>query len=228
MNFLIFFLILGGFLLLPLKALAFGPGVHLELSLKLLEKGFFLEGATGLAFLYGSIVPDFFVSSSTLKALFHREEAFERLLKGASSPFQMAFALGYRAHLEADRFAHQDLIPAFGRRLDLPVRAIHYYLEWTLERNRLPYWYFLRGLLLWPGHRKLDRFLLDSFELEPRKFLTRKWVSLTSYYLFKIRRRLPPTNLALLFERRFQSIYPKCLDQMRASILSSGVKGCES
>ncbi len=222
--------ILALFLLLlvfPEKALAFGPGVHLELALKLLERLDGLRGSLGFAFLYGNIAPDFFVSSAHLKALFHSHEAQEKLLKEARSPFELSFAQGYATHLEADRFAHEVLIPAFGRRLELPLRIIHYYFEWTLERNRSFYWYFLRGLLTWPGHRRLDHFILRAFELEYRTLWTRKWVSLTSYRLFKIRRRLPPTGLALLFERRFQSVHHRCLERMGTLLKSSGVKKCE-
>ena len=205
--------------LLPKVAFAFGPGVHLELALKFLEGGLLplpAKGALGLAFLYGNLAPDYFVSSATLKALWHREEAFLSLLRQAQSPEERAFSLGFGAHLAADRVAHEELIPALRRRLELPERLIHYYFEWTLERNRATSWYLLRGLLLWPGHRELEAFLTRAFELEPRRFMTRKWVSLSGYRLFKLKRRLPATSLAVLFERRFRAARPRCLEEMAA------------
>ncbi|NPA49823.1 MAG: zinc dependent phospholipase C family protein [Thermodesulfobacteria bacterium] len=225
--FLFLLLVIFSFFSLPAEALAFGPGVHLELALKLLERFSELKGPLGFAFLYGNIAPDFFVSSAALKALFHTEKAYQKLLRKADNPFTSAFAQGFGTHLEADQFAHERLIPAFKRRLELPLRLIHYYFEWTLERNRASYWYFLRGILTWPGHRKLDQFLIRAFELDPRQLLTRKWVSFTGYRLFKIKRRLPPTNLAILFERRFQSTLPRCLGRMETLLTSLEDKRCE-
>ncbi len=225
---LVLILVLILFLLTPKIVLAFGPGVHLELALDLLAKNLpSLKGVAGLAFLYGNIVPDYFVSSATLKALFHTEEAFKRLSRKAANDLERAFALGFGAHLAADQIAHEELIPAFKRRVDLPGKVIHYYFEWTLERNRAPFWFVLRGLLLWPGHRKLDFFLAETLALEPRRFMTRKWVSLTSYRIFKIKRRLSPTNLSLLFERRYQASKNRCLDKISAFLgLGPGEKIC--
>ncbi len=225
----LFFLVAFFWLLtLPEEALAFGLGVHLELALKLVEKFPNFKGILGLAFLYGNIAPDFFVSSTALKNLFHTQKAYRRLLFKAENALTLSFAQGFGVHLEADHFAHKNLIPAFKRRLDLPLRLIHYYFEWTLERNRASYWYILRGLLTWPGHRELDNFLSQTFALDPLHLLTRKWVALSGYRLFKIRRRLPLTNLALLFERRFQGAQPRCLEQMESLILSeNGERKCK-
>ena len=226
---LIFFGPLALVFLLPKVALAFGPGVHIELALKFLEGGLFpAEGALGLAFLYGNLVPDYFVSSATLKVLCHRKEAFLSLLRQARNPEERAFSLGFGAHLAADRVAHEELIPALRRRLELPERLIHYYFEWTLERNRAASWYTLRGLLLWPGHRGLDLFLTRALALEPRRLMTRKWVSLSSYRLFKLKRRLPATSLAVLFERCFRAARRRCLEEMAIYLEPSKEAGCGS
>ncbi len=208
-------------------AYAFGPGVHLELALKFLEKTAAFEGLLGLCFLYGNLVPDYFLSSGTLKKLFHNEETHLKLLTRAQSPGERAFVAGFGAHLKADKVAHERLVPALKRRLELPERLIHYYLEWTLERNRASKWYLLRGLLLWPAHQELDQFLIKALALDRYLFLTRKWVSLTSYRVFKIRRRRAPTNLALLFERCFQSAETRCLAEMATLIETpSGENRC--
>ena len=218
---LTFFFFTGG------SAYAFGPGVHLELALKFLEKTTIFDGLLGLCFLYGNLVPDYFLSSGTLKRLFHNEETYLKLLTRAQNPREKAFAAGFGAHLKADEVAHEILVPALKRRLELPERLIHYYLEWTLERNRAVKWYLLRGLLLWPGHQEEDNFLIKALALDRHLFLTRKWVSLTSYRIFKIKRRLAPTNLALLFERCFQSTERRCLAEMATLVETpSGENRC--
>ncbi|WP_169352788.1 zinc dependent phospholipase C family protein [Thermodesulfatator atlanticus] len=203
----------------PDKSFAFGPAAHIELALKILAEGpgcfKNLTGALGLAFIYGNLVPDFFIAPPRWKRLYHSFEAFEHLLLKAKKPCEHAFALGYGTHLLADKVAHEKIIPAFARRLDLPPRLIHYYFEWTIERNLSRNLFLLKGLYLWPGHRRLNLFVSSSFEIERHVMLTRKLITLSSMRLAKIRRRTPPNSLVKLFERRFLAALPSCLSEMQ-------------
>ncbi|OAG26855.1 zinc dependent phospholipase C family protein [Thermodesulfatator autotrophicus] len=203
---------------LPREVLAFGPGAHIELGLKLIEIGppcfRELTGSLGLAFIYGNLAPDFFIAPARFKRLYHSFEAFESLISRAQKPCEIAFSLGYGTHLLADNVAHGHLIPALERRLDLPGRLIHYYFEWTLERNRGQNFFLLKGIYLWPGHRRLNRFMASSFGLSSKVILSRKLITLSTLRLAKIKRVIPPSNLVLFFEKRFRAALPECLESM--------------
>ncbi|AEH44906.1 hypothetical protein Thein_1035 [Thermodesulfatator indicus DSM 15286] len=215
---ILLFLTLVLVILFPQEVLAFGPGAHIELGLKLIELGPScfrgLTGSLGLAFIYGNLAPDFFIAPARFKRLYHSFEAFEKLLLEAKSPDEIAFSLGYGTHLLADDVAHLHLIPALERRLDLPGRLIHYYFEWTLERNRGKNFFLLRGIYLWPGHRRLNQFMASSFGISTRIILSRKLLTLSTMRLAKIKRFIPPNNLVILFERKFQTALPRCLENM--------------
>ncbi len=213
--------------LFPASVLAFGPGVHLELSLRLFEELPLLNlslaqflSESGWAFLYGNIAPDFLVGRAGWREHYHSLRAARRLLSCAFRPELKAFSLGYLFHLVTDDVAHNQIIPAFQRRLGLPPRFIHYLLEWSLERDRRFSFYLLRGLLLWPGRHSLDLFLTKALGLETRTYFYRRALYVLSYRLSLVKRRREPTTLVQLFRRCYPDISKRCLKTALETLIS--------
>ncbi|WP_169309459.1 zinc dependent phospholipase C family protein [Hippea maritima] len=99
-------------LIIPQNSFAWGPSVHIGVSLASLEKlPDFLKIllASNLnEYLYGSLAPDFIVGKSLSEKDKHSHNwkiGFS-LLKNAQNDREKAFAYGYLSHLAADSVAH--------------------------------------------------------------------------------------------------------------------------
>lgn len=104
----------------PAEALAWGPGVHLQLAVDALSN--LTHVAPSLAhlmaqfprdFIYGSVSPDIFLSKMRAGYLFHCHNwRMGRLLLGeAHTDRQRAAVYGYLLHLAADVVAHNYYVP---------------------------------------------------------------------------------------------------------------------
>jgi hypothetical protein len=112
----LFFAVFG----LPSVALAWGPSVHLWIGDTLIQTvGAALPLTAALlrrharAFLYGCLAPDFFVGKGSTynEAHCHNWAAGKKLLAGAETEGQRAFAIGYMCHLSADVIGHNHFVP---------------------------------------------------------------------------------------------------------------------
>ncbi len=103
-------------LVVPHSAYAWGPGVHIGVSLSVLAQ----MGESILSvvlpnlneYLYGALAPDFIVGKKYLKKGHSHEwgVGFD-ILKSSRSDAEKAFAYGYLTHLAADAVAHGVMIP---------------------------------------------------------------------------------------------------------------------
>jgi hypothetical protein len=106
--------------LLPREALAWGPGLHLQLGTAALAQLQTLPPAVAAVigafpndFLYGCIAADITVGKKYTNYLrhCHRWQIGSQLLKEAKAPSQQACAWGYLTHLAADTIAHSYYVP---------------------------------------------------------------------------------------------------------------------
>ncbi len=120
--------------LVPHNAYAWGPGVHIGVSLSVLSQIGAPLASSIMAnlneFLYGALAPDFIVGKkfSRKEGHSHAWEVGFDILDNAETDAQKAFAYGYLAHLAQDAVAHGIMIP---REVgNLPHKsARHFYLE---------------------------------------------------------------------------------------------------
>ncbi len=114
------FWVIGVLLLVPAAPVAaWGPGMHLDLGLRLLEMSALSGGVLELlrrhrtVFLYGSVVADVVVGKELVKYEEHSHnwEVAARLARSARDDPDNAFALGYWTHLAADTVAHNIFVP---------------------------------------------------------------------------------------------------------------------
>src|SRR5208337_4442014 len=109
-------------LLIPQPAFAWGPVTHIALGMQVLATVITpdhpLQAALLKApevFLYGSLAPDIVQGrrlQSRLRRHSHNWDTGFALLQSASGDQQLAFAMGYLAHLGADVVAHNFFLPA--------------------------------------------------------------------------------------------------------------------
>jgi hypothetical protein len=109
-------------LILPEPALAWGPVTHIALGMQVLATVITPDHPLQAAllnlpevFLYGSLAPDIVQGrrlQSRLRRHSHNWDTGFALLQSASGDQQLAFAMGYLAHLGADVVAHNFFLPA--------------------------------------------------------------------------------------------------------------------
>jgi hypothetical protein len=123
-----------------------GPGVHIQLTLQLLERlrrrkrlrhsqQLVLENRD--AFLYGNIAADIinFKKYGGVKNHCHNWNIHERLAAHAARDDAKAFVLGYLCHLAADLVAHNHFVP-YSLVANLPPRLLgHGYWEAMADAN---------------------------------------------------------------------------------------------
>jgi len=109
-------------LILPEPALAWGPVTHIALGMQVLATVITPDHPLQAAllnipevFLYGSLAPDIVQGrrlQSRLRRHSHNWDTGFALLQSARGDQQLAFAMGYLAHLGADVVAHNFFLPA--------------------------------------------------------------------------------------------------------------------
>jgi hypothetical protein len=107
-------------ILMPNEALAWGPGIHLQLGSAVLNNLQLLKPALAAViaefpndFLYGCIAADITVGKKFTHYLLHchRWRVGMKVLENAATPAHRACAYGYLAHLAADTIAHNYFVP---------------------------------------------------------------------------------------------------------------------
>jgi hypothetical protein len=107
-------------ILMPNEALAWGPGIHLQLGSAVLNNLQLLKPALAAViaqfpndFLYGCIAADITVGKKFTHYLLHchRWRVGLKVLENAATPSHRACAYGYLTHLAADAVAHNYFVP---------------------------------------------------------------------------------------------------------------------
>jgi hypothetical protein len=107
-------------ILMPHEALAWGPGIHLQLGSAVLNNLQLLNPALAAViaefpndFLYGCIAADITVGKKFTHYLLHchRWRVGMKVLANADTPAHRACAYGYLSHLAADSIAHNYFVP---------------------------------------------------------------------------------------------------------------------
>jgi hypothetical protein len=107
-------------ILMPHEALAWGPGIHLQLGSAVLNNLQLLNPALAAViaefpndFLYGCIAADITVGKKFTHYLLHchRWRVGLKVLENAATPAHRACAYGYLTHLAADTVAHNYFVP---------------------------------------------------------------------------------------------------------------------
>lgn len=108
------------FLFDPPPAMAWGPGMHLDISLEILRHlALCLPAVKKLIekhpdeFIYGSVSPDIVVGKNYAGAIYHCHNwsIGKLILEEAKTDLERAAAWGYLTHLAADTVAHNYLVP---------------------------------------------------------------------------------------------------------------------
>ncbi len=153
---------------MPLQSFAWGPGVHIGVSLSVLDKlpdylRLLLMGNIN-EFLYGSLAPDFILGKTLSKEQKHSHNwsvAF-KILDNSKTDREKAFAYGYLSHLAADAVAHGILVNGMDKRLK---GAKHAYLEIAADNSCPATYKQLAKEVLKKYNRNLDenfKSLVDS------------------------------------------------------------------
>ncbi len=107
----------------PLNSFAWGPGVHIGVSLSIVDQLpdylRILIMSNLNEYLYGSLAPDFIVGKtlSEFSGHSHNWDVGFRILEMADSDRKKAFAYGYLSHLSQDAVAHGILANSMNGRL---------------------------------------------------------------------------------------------------------------
>ncbi len=130
------------FVAMPVEAMAWGGGTHLQIGLKVLESLHQLPAAMGTLlaayphdFLYGCLAPDITIGKkyTDYQSHCHRWQAGLRLLELAEDDSQRACAYGYLCHLGADLVAHNIYVPYKTIRSFSTMALRHTYWELRFE-----------------------------------------------------------------------------------------------
>ncbi len=122
------------FLLIPHNAYAWGAGVHMGVSLTIIDH---LDANTASIilsnineYLYGSLAPDFIIGKkySSESKHSHNWDIGFNLLHSAKSDRETVFAYGYLTHLASDASAHGMMMPKMTNN-DRSKGAKHIYIE---------------------------------------------------------------------------------------------------
>ncbi len=120
-------------ILAPHSAYAWGPGVHIGVSLSVLSQ--LGEGMLSIIlanlneYLYGSLAPDFILGKKyAKKGHSHKWEIGFDILESSKDDAERVFAYGYLTHLAADAVAHGIMIPELVGESH-HKNARHFYIE---------------------------------------------------------------------------------------------------
>ncbi len=152
---------------MPVESFAWGPGVHIGVSLSVLEKlpdylRLLLMGNIN-EFLYGSLAPDFILGKtlSGEKKHSHNWSVAFKILNNSKTDREKAFAYGYLSHLAADAVAHGLLVNSMDKRL----RGVkHAYLEIAADNSCPATYKQLAKEVLKRYNRNLDDNFKDSVD----------------------------------------------------------------
>ncbi len=132
MIYFVFFVLF--FILAPHSAYAWGPGVHIGVSVSILDQLNPQVASMLFAnlneYLYGSLAPDFVLGKKYSKSDKHTHSwdvGFD-ILHSAEDDKQKSFAVGYLTHLAADCVAHGIIIPQLTQE-HRHKNARHFYIE---------------------------------------------------------------------------------------------------
>jgi hypothetical protein len=157
-----------GFFGLPDVAFAWGPSVHLWIGDVLIQS---LAAVAPLvaalirrharSFLYGSLSPDFYVGKGST---YHDEHCHNwttglKLLDGARTPNQQAFAYGYLTHLAADVIGHNHFVPNHLYRTFGSKKLGHAYFELHADNLIDPAYLELADIVCRAEHEENDSLL---------------------------------------------------------------------
>jgi len=143
----VFFLILITSILLLLQG-NWGPGIHLDLALRVMEKkGRKLPPETQsildentIDFFYGNIAADIinFKSYGGARGACHQWQVLEKLSEVSKKDAEKAFVLGYGAHLAADTVSHNHFVPYHLCRFPRFGGLGHLYWELSADQDASP------------------------------------------------------------------------------------------
>ena len=129
-------------LLIPVQALAWGGGIHLQLGVSVLENLSALSpdlaallAANPRDFLYGCISADITLGKKFTDTMLncHRWRIGQKVLQAARTDSERACAYGYLCHLSADIVAHNYFVPYKIMRSFATVTMKHAYWEMRFE-----------------------------------------------------------------------------------------------
>lgn len=174
-------------ILIPMDSFAWGPGVHIGVSLSILGKlpdylKILLMGNIN-EFLYGSLAPDFIVGKafSNNSRHSHNWNVAFKILENSVDERERAFAYGYLSHLAADAVAHGILVNEMDKKLK---NARHTFMEMVADNTCPATYKQLANQVLKRYNRELDdnfKRLVDSvlFSFGVSKFIFRSMVKIS-------------------------------------------------
>ncbi len=203
-------------LLLPATAFAWGAGVHVMHGSLILENLRWLPNlgqilaACPQDFLYGCVSADIFIGkgSKAHDEHCHNWSVGKRLLSGARTRSETAFAYGYLSHLAADIISHNIYVPNQLYTTSSPRRVGHIYWEMRAELFTDEKYWRLAKELLTDANGRHDEFLQEIIRRRGLSFETKKRLFRRAIKLYLERR-----DLALrAMEKNFRS--PLTADQI--------------
>lgn len=157
-------------------ALAWGPGMHVDLAATVLSRLALLPAALAallgrhaVSYIYGCVAADvvFAKRLSRIKQFCHHWSTGLRLLNKSESDRSQAFALGYLSHLAADTVAHGKFVPLQIMTSRCTVGFGHLYWELRADATvQDDSWQLLETVTAADHedhHEKLERLLTDTF-----------------------------------------------------------------
>lgn len=160
-------------LLFPEATYAWGPGVHVQAGLDVIEKIHLIAPAISniianfpYHYLYGCISPDIIIGKKFASEVdhCHNWEVIWRLIEKSDSDGEKAFAYGYMSHLAADVVAHNFFIPN---------QIIANFIARTLKHT---YWEMrYDGLMddkVWNVFKEIPKEVRDESNKTLKRFLT--------------------------------------------------------
>ncbi len=177
------------FFLMPHSAYAWGPGVHIGVSISIFDQinpsivSLLLANLN--EYLYGALAPDFIVGKKYADDTKHTHSwdiGFD-ILNSATTDRQKAFGFGYLTHLAADAVAHGLMIPRLVG--DYKVKSFrHFYIESLANIYCDKSYKYLAKKVLKRYNYDLDtqfKFKVDSvlFSFSVSKVLFKKMLNIT-------------------------------------------------
>ncbi|MBI2346266.1 MAG: zinc dependent phospholipase C family protein [Deltaproteobacteria bacterium] len=185
------------FVCLPSDAFAWGPGMHLDIALTMLEKTALVAPAIRALmkafptdFLYGAVSPDIFIRKKMVGPLHHCHNwrMGMLLLTEAQTDRQRAAAYGYLAHLAADVVAHNYFIPYKIVRSFTARLLSHAYWELRFDLTVSPHVWEAVPQILAGDYREFDTLLERVMKKTLFSFKTSKRIYYSILVLHRLRR----------------------------------------
>ncbi len=184
-------------ILMPHSAYAWGPGMHINISLNILDQLYGPTASIILAnlneYLYGALAPDFIVGKKYVKDKKHTHSwdiGFD-ILNSAAADKDRAFGLGYLTHLASDSAAHGIMIPRMVEN-EAHKNAKHFYIEVFADAYCDVSYKHLAKKILDKHNKKLD----DQFKCKVDSVL----------FGFALSRTLSVKMAKLSFNKQFTNI----------------------